>query len=32
MLVAPGAYTITVSATDSLPNAASSQGLAFIQE
>jgi len=32
MLVAPGAYTITVSATDSLQNAASSQGLAFIQE
>jgi len=32
MLVAPGAYTITVKATDTLQNTASSQMLAFIQE
>ncbi len=32
MLVAPGAYTITVKATDTLQNVASSQALAFIQE
>ncbi len=31
MLVAPGAYTITVTATDTLGNVASAQALAFIQ-